>query len=354
MMSPDLTILQLAIHYIDKHAENIRYATDAQHGGQLHPTIADFLLALVGKVWFAPDTGSTRSGHFKAEDGPHPSLAKPHIAQILHGNDCFFNSSQKLAEHLYQQTPATASPGLLAVLQLGQPDNGQKFVSILKIRHKDENFVKILDDALTQLKVEHINNLLLEDIQKGAVIPHPQRGDYDLKVVDKQAANDPAIYFTDSFLGCIAKKSDEHQIKRLLPELREYAEERGLPFVLEKLPQVVTLLQQCETNITTAILANTVKEQKLYGPDFKLKDFEHYINYKSSLGAVDIPRRHFIKRGKIGKTARNLTYYFHDPEFRGVTISGPPQVLANIFSVSGDTVTFRLNTTRDGYDVRYE
>jgi|GEM_PF-1070836 len=355
-MTLDLRLNQLAIHYIDKKSQILRLAADGQGQGELNPTIVDFLLGLVGKVWHAADTGSTRSGHFRDEESQSQNLllAKSYIGNILHEQDSFITSSQKLAEHLYAQTPATASSGLLAIMQLIEPTNNANYTAILKIRHKDSNFVKLLDEALTNLEVEHVENMLLDDIQKGAIIPHPHKPDYDLKVIDKQATNDPAKYFTEYFLGCTTKKSDEHQVKRLLPELRSYAEARGLSFDIEKLPRLVATLQKEGANVTTDTIAKAVQKQELFGSQFQSDDFKAYVRQESALGALDIPGKRFARRGKTGTTSRQLTYYFRDPDLRGVTISGPPHLLANILQSSGDTVTFHIQTTKEGYDVRYE
>ena len=133
-----LRIKQLAIHYIDKQLPGPRYAATTQQPGCLDPTIIEFLLRLVCKVWNAADTGSTRSGHFRNDckqphDGP---AAKPYIEQILQNRGYFLDASIGLADHLYNQTPATASPGLLTVLELYHPGHRASYLAILKIRHR--------------------------------------------------------------------------------------------------------------------------------------------------------------------------------------------------------------------------
>jgi hypothetical protein len=355
-MSLNLELSQLAVHYVDRSSPGPVYAPSEQDVEALHPTIVEFLLELVSKVWNAEDRGSTRSAHFETDDheGVGPSLAKQYVDTIIQAEDGFFSISKDLAQHLYEQSPGTASPGLLAVVRLVKPDDGAILVALLKIRHKDESFVRVLGEALTQLKVEQVNNMLLQDIQKGAIIPHPHRDDYDLKLIDKVADNEPAKYFAEGFLGCRTKKSDEHQVKKLLPELRRYAREKDLPVMSERLPRVIADLQARETNVTTRVITEVVQENEVFGPDFQPDDLETYINQESDLGPVDIPPGRFVGRGKTGRTRRKITYTFRDPRFRGMTIGGPPEVLENVLSIEGDTVTFFLQTTRDGFDVRYE
>jgi hypothetical protein len=355
-MSSSLKLRQFAIHYVDKSSQRLTYGPEVQVADALDPTIVAYMLNLVYRVWSAVDTGSTRSGRFGQSQGrpEQPLVAKSHLKNILHDRDDFLDCSRRLAQHLYEQAPTTASPGLLAVLKLARAGDNVPFVAILKIRHKNENFIRVLDEALTQLEVEHIQNMLLDEIQKGAIIPHPHRNDYDLKVIDRQAANDPARYFTQDFLGCITKKSDEHQVKRLLPELREYAAKRGLPFATEKLPGLVASLQTAGPAVTTDVITAAVQEQDIFGREFEPRDFKVFVRQDSALGPVDIPDTQFLRRGKTGRTARRLTYHFRDPEFRGVTISGPPHMLANILSVDGDQVSIRIDTTRDGFDISYD
>ena len=288
-----------------------------------------------------------------------PSVVKQCVGRIIpEGGETkkenrFFAASKDLAHHLYQKSHPKASPGVLAVVHVTESHNGNAFVSVLKIRHKDESFVRILGEALTQLEVEQVENMLLQDIQKGAIIPHPDRSKYDLKVVDRQATDDPAEYFTEGFLGCLTKKSDEHQVKVLVQELEKYARTRDLPVAIEKLPQVITGLRERDMDVTTSVVTEVVQEQGVFGPDFQPDDLMAYIE-QSNLGSVDIPRDRFAGRGKKAEQPRRLIYRFRDPALRGVTLSGPPETLTNILSVDDDVCTFYIQTTRNGFHVDYK
>jgi hypothetical protein len=355
-MTLNLELNRLAIHYVDRSSPGPIYAPREQNIAALHPTIVGFLLSLVSVVWNALDTGTTRSGRFVPDDHERlgPSVVKRCIHTILRGDAGFFDTSRDLAQHLYRQSPGTASPGLLAITRVVRPDDGAIFVALLKIRHKDESFVRVLGEALTQLEVEQVENMLLREVQKGAIIPHPYKTEYDLKVVDKQATDDPAKYFTENFLACLTKKSDVHQIKKLLPALQRFGRDRELPVATEKLPQVVAALQERNTDVTTTVLAEVVREQEVFGPGLQPDDFVTYIEQQSDVGPVDIPRVRFARRGKRAEKPRRLTYRFLEPDLRGVTLTGPPETLASILSVDGDVFTFRIQTTRDGVSVDYE
>ena len=355
-MSNNLRISQLVVHYVDNKTERLELAQHEQDVSALESTITDFLLSLVDKVWKAPDKGSTRSGYFAKDDQNQllSSVAGRHLNRIIESEDDFFDASLELARLLYQESPGTASAGLLAVLRLIRTTDDAIFVALLKIRHKDENFVKVLDDVLTQLEVEQVENMLLQKVQKGAIVPHPTKDNYDIKIIDVVASDDPAIYFVDKFLGCVTKKSDEHQVKKLLPELQKYAHEADLTIRSERFPQVIATLQEQETNITSRVIAEVVHECEVFSPDTQLNDLDRFITQASDLGDVDIPPKSFSGRGRTHQIPRLVTYSFFDPNFRNVKLSGPPGVFNNILSVDGDTVTFQLRTTRDGYNVTYE
>ena len=55
-------------------------------------------------------------------------------------------------------------PGLLAVALI-ELDGGNPYVAPLKIRYRDVSFVRIIEDAPTQLRLKQIDNILLSEIQ---------------------------------------------------------------------------------------------------------------------------------------------------------------------------------------------
>ncbi len=355
-MSLDLDLKRLAIHYVDKKTNRLEHASQEQNVEVLSTTIIKFFLDLVSEVWTKEDKGPNRSAGFVPDDDAKrgPSVVKQNFEDLCRqGGEHFFRASKALATHLYQQTPGTASPGILAIMQLKRHSDRETFIAILKIRHKDERFVRVLSQALTQLDVEQVNNMLLSDIQKGAIIPHPHKDNYDLKLIDKNVADDPAQYFAEGFLGCLSKKSDEHQVKKLLPELSQFAQKRGLPLMKEKIPDIVNALQEQGTNITTSVIAEIVHNRGIFGPDLQLDDFKTYLNEESTLGPIDIPPDRFNGRGKTF-IPRKITIKFRDRNLRGVTISGPAETLTDILSIEGDMAIFHIETTRNNYDINYE
>lgn len=347
---------RLAIHYVHRGSETLELAPKELDLTTLHSTIASFLAEIIADLWEAPDSGTTVSARFVADDHVElgPSLVKSCAGSVIREDGDFCGLTKQIARHLYQQSPAHASAGVLAVARFIQPIDGSVFVALLKIRHKDEDFIRVLSDTLTELEVEEVRKMLLRDVQKAAIIPHPKREDYDLKLTDKQTRDDPAIYFTANFLGCEAKKSDEHQIKKLLPELIQYAHKKKLSLSIERVPDVISELQDKGEVITTDVLSRVVDEKDIFGSGFQAADLKTYIDEESELGQLSVLPEPFAGRGKTYRNAREVTVRFTDPRYRGVTISGPPSIFREILETQGDSVTFRLETTRDGFEMKYE
>jgi hypothetical protein len=352
----DLQLLRLAVHYVDRKANKFLLAPSEQDVNSLDNTILDFFVKLIKNVADEEDTGPHRSASFMPDNDTlaDPVTIRHQIESILENEKTFFDVSKNLANRLYQRTPGTASSGLLATIKYRRLVDGRNFVSIPKIRHKDQQFVRLLETALTQLEVEQVQNMLLDSIQKGAVIPHPYRDDYDIKVVDKQAPDDPAQYFTTNFIGCKAKRSDEHQIKELIPELFRYSRKKNAVLNIERIPYVIKALQNEKDNIDTETLAKIVDKQKLFDDKFRRNEFVTFINTQSTLGLIDIPVSRFIGKGKTGDKARNLVYKFEGPRYGGLTITGSSEMFETIVETKGDKVIIHLETTKDGIDIKYE
>lgn len=349
-MSAPLELARFAYHYVDPRLDGPVYSPQEQDVPALPPDILNFLLEMVSEIWDAPDAGSTRSARFAAPEEGQEAATRELIEAIRAGESGFYPASMQLAERLHAQSPANASPGLLGVLQLVRPEDGAEFIALLKIRHKDEAFVQVLTGDRPQLEVTRLENVLMRGIQKGAIHPHPDRPEYDLKVIDTQAREDPAAYFTEKFLGCASKQSDEHQIKKLVPFLERYADAKDLPIAIEKVSGVLQELRQQPANISAPVLAEVVAKQELFGDSFEESDFEVFLD-DNDLGDLDIPAEEFHNNRRA---SRRLVYRFLDPEYEGLEISGPPEAFSHVLSSDGRLVTFTIQVTPDGFRFRYQ
>lgn len=352
-MKEEIKVNRVAVHFIDRRNSKLEIAKGEQKIQDLDQVVIDFIQNLIYDVWTAEDKGSTNSANF-VDSNPSSLTIRQQIDLVKSNDECFFVASVKLAQHLYEKSARNASAGLLGVVKFTRCRTGEIMVALLKIQIKNEKFVKLGRTTLTQITVEDVENLLLEKIQKGAISPHPERRRYDLKVIDNQTQDDPAKYFSGGFLGCRPKQSDEHQIKKLIPVIEKYAEEAGIDLHNEKMPDLISGLRKQGSDITTPIVAQVIEDVGLFDGNPPLNEFVHFVE-ESDLGDIDIPKRSFDTRGTGERyITRELSYEFKDPTYRGVKITGSTEILRQIREIDGDTVTFTIRTTSDGFIVKYE
>ena len=108
---------------------------------------------------------------------------------------------------------------------------GRPYLGLFKMDPGTTNKVSLAHDTsgriLLELAVQHVEQSLpdsSDEVLKWAIVPHPTRLNYELKVRDHQARADPAKYFME-FLGCQARLSEKLQVDNLLLVLPSYAKE---------------------------------------------------------------------------------------------------------------------------------
>ncbi len=335
-------------HFIDKEKNIINCSTLEQNVQLLHPTIVSFFEDLTDELWNAEDSGPTVSGHFSV--GVNPSHARPFIQGILDNNDSMLLNSTNLANLLYEVSPRNSSRGVLGVFLVQNTDTQTQHLAIYKIKCEDERLVRVLSsNNLPELEVQEVRNALLKELQKGAIIPHPNRNLYDLKVTDKQVERG-TIYFGSSFLGCGTKKSDEHQIIKLVPELRRFALINNVQIKSERIPRVICALGELQENISIPILANVIESENLYGDGYSRESFVEFTVHSEDIKQLDVSPEDLRRKRNRG---RKLIYAFRDQNYRGIEISGPPEILERIMTREGDTVVFRIETLDADLDIKH-
>ncbi len=345
-MPTSFKLERLAIHYVDRKIDQLRFADGEQDLSALDVTITSFFIELLAKVWNALEQGSTSSARFANQ-----SVTQQQVTNVLAGKTDFFEASKELAKHLYHKTPKTASPGLLATIRFTN-QSGCSYIGLLKIRYKDESFVRALGSALTQLRVEHVQNMLFKEIQKGAISPHPSKRGYDMKIIDEQIDEAPK-YFKE-FLGCKAKPSDAHQTKKLLPCIVQYGEKRELHTKRQKFSHLITSLLEKDVDINSENLTEAIQQQNIFGTKFDPDDFKRFIQQESDIGEIDIPIDEFRYRGTTDRSIRKIKATFTDPTLAGLTISGSSEVFGRIMKADGDKYIFHIETTKEGYKEEYD
>ncbi len=345
-----IQLKQVAYHFVDKAANNLVYSENVVEIERLDGTVLDFLEYLTDKLWEAQDSGNTVSGNFNR--GATPSMAQPLIQDILENPETLLENSKKLADLLYQVSPSTASRGLLVVILCRETTTDQNYVAIYKVRCEDEQVIKIISGGnLPEIAVEEVSNILLKELQKGALIPHPDKQHYDLKVTDLQSA-EPRKYFGTTFLGCTTKKSDELQVKKLVPELIKFAAENGLQVETEKLPVVIASLGRMEGSVTIPKIEAAIEAEKLYDDNYSREAFTAYAEQSSHLQNFDVEPAKLVS--KKNGDPRRIKYVIRHPDLDGIVISGPIEAMRRIRTTGGEIVMIHLEVGEEDLKILYE
>ena len=345
-----IQLQRFAYHFVDKASNYLSYSQNETNIGTLNITIVDFLEVLTNKLWDAADSGNTVSGVFN--NGVPASRARPLIHAILENPDTILDNSIKLADLLYQVSPANASRGILAVILCRDTNSDQRYVAIYKIKCNDEKVIKFLSgENLPEITVEEVRNILFKELQKGALIPHPDKQQYDLKVTDLQSS-EPRKYFGSTFLGCTTKKSDELQIKKLVPELVKFAGENEIQVKTDKIPAVLAALGRTAGNVTIPIIEKIIETEKLYDDNYSREAFTNYAERSSHLNNFDVDSTKLVCK-KNGEP-RNMKYVIRDPELNGIVISGPIDAMQKIRTTNGDKIVIQIEIFESDLKIKYD
>lgn len=339
-------IENLAVHYIERN-HRIELAPAEVDLGQIAPGIRDFFEKLINGVLDIEESKQVYSAVFAERE---QQATRTNIESLIDQTRDFFEVSIDLARSLHGATDPRASTGLLAVIRIRDAQN-RIFVVLLKIENKDGSIIHLAQNALTQITLEEVQNLLTDEIQKAAIFPHPTKTDFQLKVIDNQRSHDPAKYFSEDFLGAVVKKSDKHQVTNLLSSIRKYAEESGQEFFPENSLRFIIELRRRGEGLDPAKVAAVARDVQLFGREFDISDFREFITSEEQLGDLKISAAAFANRKSSPRLAK---IRFLDGRFRGVEISGPPDVLERLITTEGDSTKFAIQTSKGLFIYEYE
>lgn len=344
------TIEKGSYHFIDKKNGVLSLHNALIDINASNEAIKNFFYNLTDALWTCPDSGNVVSTVFQT--GTKGSKAKPIIDEIISNPNTLLKNSIRLARLLFDVSPVQASRGVLAILLVKNNINNKYHLVIYKIKSIDDKIVHLLlENKNPELDVQEVQDTLIKDLQKGALIPHPIKERYDVKVIEKQNV-EPTFYFKTGFLGCLEKVSEEHQIAKLLPELQRFAQNEELSFHPEIIPDFLIGLSRATTNIGVNELSNAIEASQLLGSGFNKIKFNEYAKKIPVFYDLDVEPVNFIARPK-GNT-RVAKYSFTDPRYAGLGISGPPDIFKSILKGDGDSVVFTIKTTQDQLIVSYE
>lgn len=181
----------------------------------------------LARLWSAPENSKTRAARFLPN-----STVKRLYEDVTANPDHFFTRSCELAQRLYNVSSGRqASPGLIMAVLFRKDHDSRDFLALLKMDPGRVNRITLRQseygEVLLDLAVQSIDQALpsVDDrLLKWALIPHPTRPAFDVKVRDDQAGVDIAQYFME-FLGCEERKTEKEQLEDFFVAFPAYASE---------------------------------------------------------------------------------------------------------------------------------
>jgi nucleoid-associated protein YejK len=232
-MSGEFTVERVALHLVDRSLPGPRFSEreidlDNYENQTDRRVIETFFSGHLKDVWFAEEGLRTRAALFEA-----PSQVKSCYQELLGDPDRFYGVSRMLAQCLHDVSKSvTSAKGILMVLWFRQQGDERSFLGLFKMDHGPTEKVTLHQQEahafLLNLVVQHIEQALPDPggrVQKWAVLPHPTRPAFDVKVKDETSRAEPAQFFL-KFLGARATLSEKRQAWALFEAMRDYAGER--------------------------------------------------------------------------------------------------------------------------------
>ena len=268
-MGVEFNVDRVALHFVDTDSDGPRLSTNEinlQSLGQNDniKILSDFFKGHLEKIWLDKESKKTCAATFKVSSEIH-KLFK----DIVEDATQFFKCTCDMAQQLYDTSPNTASKGILMVLLFSVAGEPSSFLGLLKMDPGRKDAITLGEDkdgnVLLDLAVRTIKQALPdprgEKILKWAVIPHPSRRAFELKVKDEQGGSDRAKYFM-KFLGCDERPSAIEQSQVMVDVLHDFAKEnltKGLDY---KIPvnSIVERIAESDTEITLDTVVKSVQQ----------------------------------------------------------------------------------------------
>ena len=341
-MPDDFKLQALCIHLIDPEQAGASLSDGPLPVSQLREELSDFVQRHLGHLLGGTETRRTRAAQIYA-DSRVPGWRERALAD----DDSCFAVSSEMADALHEETPSTASTGLLAVTVFHDVETERQYFAAFKFRSSQSYKIQLASsvDGFS-LDVRELDNCLPEPdeqrLYKAALIPHPQRTDAALKVHDDQTRAEPAQYFT-RFLGCSLLETGKAQVRGVFDALESYAgreHEEPVPFtfnqdMLDKVPDLFDRLMAERESVTYETLVDAVEEAGVF-EDFSPSDFAAELQ-RTPAAALQAQPQSF-------EEAR-MRYVLPS----GITIAGPAQTVMRevLLDETREGVEFRIRSGRD-------
>lgn len=338
-MAGEFQVERIALHLVDRSLSGPRFSDreinlDNYNNPADRQVIDNFFAGHLEDVWQAEEGVRTRTAFFEIG-----SPLKNCYQELLEDPDSFYGISRLLAQRLHDVSKGvTTSKGVLVVLWFHRNGDERSFLGLFKMDHGPINRVTLLQQEaqyfLLELVVQHIEQALPDPggrVQKWAVLPHPTRRAFDVKVKDETSRVEPAQFFLN-FLGAKATLSEKRQANVLFEALRAYAaEHHARQDWKTALIEIANQLEE-RTHITPDVVAEVMEGTKgLEG--FNKIDFLGTL-VRMNLGDLNIS----------SDLVRGIKISFELPS--GIVIRGPRpamESLVELVDVDGET-EFRIRS----------
>lgn len=345
-MAGEFHVERIALHLVDRSLPGPRFSRReivlaTYERPQDRQALTDFFAGHLEDVWKAEESQRTRTA-FLAPD----SQVKSCYQSLLEDLDRFFEVSKLLAQRLHDVSKGvTSAKGVLMVIWFRRKGVEQPFLGLFKMDHGPAEKITLrleeAEDFLLELAVQHIDQALPDPggrVQKWAVLPHPNRQAFDVKVRDETSRVEPAYFFL-KFLGAKMTLSEKHQSSVLLEAMQAYADKRhpGQDWK-ESLIQAANKLEKYPL-ITPAVVVEVM--QVTPGMENFQKDV--FLSILAGMNAADL---------SISSEVLRTTKIQYDLP-SGILLRGPRQSmesLVELVSIDGET-EFRIRSK--GYKKSY-
>ncbi len=230
-MSESFEVERVAIHLVDRSEPEPRFAPDeidlAAFGPEDRAALDAFFDGHLWRAWRAEEGARTRAASLEAG-----SVVGEQLPGLAAGGPDWFERTRRLARHLWEVSHGlNTSRGLLMVLAFRRVGEDRRFLGLFKMDPGPADLVRLRrtpgGQLLLDLAVEHVEQTLPDaraGVLKWALLPHPTRPSFDVKLKDDEGPAELALYF-QRFLGCRARKSPKEQLQVVVEEVRRYAAE---------------------------------------------------------------------------------------------------------------------------------
>lgn len=180
----------------------------------------------LAEIVYKRDMGQVSVGQFSEATGADALFSRLLDLELnIHGGgddyEEFEDISLSFARRLINEMDGSTSAGVL--FTISAQENGQEFISLLKLDLEEEATVSVLDRDTRELRAESLEDVLPEpdQLQKGCTHPVIDVDNFNLTGDVKFLQKDSQSNYFEEFIGCITSSGSLNQIRNTLEAINE-------------------------------------------------------------------------------------------------------------------------------------